>query len=54
MTGPADDGLRKEITLMINATVKELQRKNDAAWEALGGVLEGMEAHLERADAPGE
>ena len=39
---------------MINATVKELQRKNDAAWEALGEVLEGMESHLERADAPGE
>ena len=39
---------------MINATVKELQRKNDAAWEAIGRTLEGMEAHLERADAPGE
>jgi len=39
---------------MVNATVKELQRKNDAAWEALGRVLGGMEAHLEQADAPGE
>jgi len=39
---------------MINATVTELQRKNDTAWEALGRTLEGMEAHLERADAPGE
>lgn len=29
---------------MVNATVKELQRKNDAAWEALGRVLGGMEA----------
>jgi len=39
---------------MINATVTELRRKNEAAWEALGRTLEGMEAHLERADAPGE
>ena len=39
---------------MVNATVKELQRRNDAAWEALGWQLAGMEAHLERADAPGE
>jgi hypothetical protein len=39
---------------MINATVKELQRKSDAAREALAAPLEGMEAHLERADAPGE
>ncbi len=28
---------------MINAIVKELQRKNDAAWEALARPLEGME-----------
>jgi hypothetical protein len=40
--------------LMVNATVKELQRKNDAAWEALGRQIEGLEAHLEQADAPGE
>jgi DinB superfamily len=39
---------------MINATVKELQRRNDAAREALPRPLEGMEAHLELADAPGE
>jgi len=39
---------------MVNATVRELQRKNDAAWEALGGTLEGMEACLELPDAPGE
>ncbi len=39
---------------MINATVRELQRKNDAAWEAVGRTLEGMEGHLERTDAPGE
>ena len=39
---------------MVNATVKELQRKNDAAWEVFGRLLEGMEAHLERADGPQE
>lgn len=39
---------------MINATVMELQRKNEAAWEALGRTLAGMEAYLERADAPGQ
>lgn len=39
---------------MVDATVKELQWRNDAAWEALGRTLEGMEPHLGRADAPGE
>src|SRR5258705_10951633 len=39
---------------MTNATVKELQRTSETRWEALGRVLAGMEAHLERADAPGE
>jgi DinB family protein len=39
---------------MVNATVMALQRKNDAAWEALGRTLEGMEAYLERTDAPGQ
>ena len=39
---------------MVNATVRELQRRNDAAWEALGETLEGMEAYLELTDAPGE
>ncbi len=39
---------------MANATVRELQRKSDAAWEALGGTLEGMEAYLELTDAPGQ
>ena len=39
---------------MVNATVKELQRTSDTRWEALGRVLASMEAHLERADAPGE
>jgi hypothetical protein len=39
---------------MIDATVRELQRRNDAAWEALGETLEGMEAYLELTDAPGQ
>lgn len=39
---------------MVNATVQELRRKNDAAWDALGRTLEGMEAHLEQTDAPGQ
>ena len=39
---------------MVNATVRELQRRNDVVWEALGETLEGMEAHLEQSDAPGE
>ena len=29
---------------MVNATVRELQRRNDAVWEALGETLEGMDA----------
>jgi hypothetical protein len=39
---------------MISATVTELQRKNDAAWEALGRTLEGMEPYLDLTDAPGQ
>ena len=39
---------------MVNATVRELQRSNDVVWETLGETLEGMDAHLERADAPGQ
>ncbi len=39
---------------MANATVNELRKKNDAAWEDLGRVLEGMEGLLERTDAPGD
>jgi len=39
---------------MANATVNELRRKNDAAWEDLGRALQGMEVHLEQRDAPGE
>ncbi len=39
---------------MVNATVTDLQRKNDAAWAALGRTLGGMEACLELTDAPGQ
>ena len=39
---------------MSNATVNELRKKNDAAWERLERQLAGMEAHLERAHAPGQ
>src|SRR5713226_4738159 len=40
--------------IMSNATVNELRKKNDAAWERLERQLAGMEAHLERAHAPGQ
>jgi len=39
---------------MANATVTELRKKSEAAWENLGRQLEGLEAHLERTPAPGE
>jgi hypothetical protein len=39
---------------MGNATVHELRKKNDAAWERLERQLAGMEAHLERTHAAGE
>jgi hypothetical protein len=39
---------------MANATVKELRKKNETAWRHLERQLEGMEAHLERTDAPGQ
>ena len=39
---------------MVNATVRELQRRNDVVREGLGETLEGMEACLELTDAPGE
>jgi len=39
---------------MANATVNELRTKSDAVWDDLGRVLQGMEGHLEQADAPGE
>src|SRR5260370_16268776 len=40
--------------IMSNATVNELRKKNDAAWERLERQLAGTEAHLERAHAPGQ
>src|SRR5258707_1751482 len=40
--------------IMTNATVNELRKKNDAAWERIERQLAGMEAHLERAHAPGQ
>ena len=39
---------------MATATVTELRKKTDAAFVNLNGQLQGMEPHMERADAPGE
>jgi hypothetical protein len=39
---------------MATTTVTELRKKTDAAWANLTRQLHGMEAHLERSDAPGE
>jgi hypothetical protein len=39
---------------MANQTAVELQRSIDAAWANLSGQLQGMDVHLDRADAPGE
>lgn len=39
---------------MTNPIVQELRSKNDAAWERLARALDGMDAHLEATDAPGE
>jgi hypothetical protein len=39
---------------MATQTVRELESKSDAAWKNLTAQLRGMEAYLERADAPGE
>jgi len=39
---------------MATQTVRDLQVKSDAAWKNLTAQLAGMEAYLERADAPGE
>ena len=39
---------------MATATVTELRKKTDAAFVKLKGQLQGMEPHMERADAPGE
>jgi hypothetical protein len=39
---------------MATQTVRDLETKSDAAWKNLTAQLAGMEAYLERADAPGE
>jgi hypothetical protein len=39
---------------MASNNARELKERIDAAWENLSGQLNGMEAHLERSDAPGE
>ena len=39
---------------MTNATLQQLRAKTDTAWANLSRQLQGMEPHLERADAPGE
>jgi hypothetical protein len=39
---------------MATSTVAELRKKADAAWADLTRQLQGMEPHMERADAPGE
>jgi hypothetical protein len=39
---------------MTNKTLTELRGRADAAWANLMRQLEGMDAHLDRTDAPGE
>jgi hypothetical protein len=39
---------------MPGKIVSELKTKTDAAWTTLTRQVQGMEPHLERADAPGE
>jgi hypothetical protein len=39
---------------MANKSVDELRKKTDAAWANLTRQLPGMEAHMDRADAPGQ
>jgi hypothetical protein len=39
---------------MTNATVKDLRAKADAAWANLTRLLQGMEPHMDRSDAPGQ
>jgi hypothetical protein len=38
---------------MASQQVSGLRTKSEAAWKNLSGQLQGMEPHLERADAPG-
>jgi hypothetical protein len=39
---------------MVSKNARELHGRIDAAWENLSRQLRGMDAHLERSDAPGE
>lgn len=39
---------------MASKKAQELRKRLDAAWQNLSRELEGMDAYLERADAPGE
>jgi len=39
---------------MAGKHAQDLRRRIDAAWENLSRQLHGMDAHMERADAPGE
>src|SRR5215510_13242905 len=39
---------------MASKKAQELGKRMDAAWENLSRQLHGMDAHLERSDAPGE
>jgi hypothetical protein len=39
---------------MGNTTVDGLRAKSDEAWGTIGRQLEGMNAHIDRSDAPGE
>lgn len=39
---------------MASKSAQELRGRIDAAWDNLSRQLQGMDAHLERADAPGE
>lgn len=39
---------------MANAIAEDLRAKSDAAWANLTRLLQGMEPHMDRSDAPGE
>ena len=39
---------------MASKKAQELRGRMDAAWENLSGQLQGMDAYMERTDAPGE
>jgi hypothetical protein len=40
--------------IVMNTVMQELHAKTDAAWSNVNRQLQGMESHLEQADAPGE